>query len=389
MATEITVMMRIFLKKVVLLAGSCILLHGSLSAASLFWNQDRGWMWDVTPSGKSAQPEIMGKAMALMDQAKRKQDAGNLSAAKSIYESVVKTYGDTLYAAESLFQIGLIEEKNQNWERSFKSFQRIIDNYPGYGDFNKVVSAQFQVADGLMQGNRVRFLGTIPIFKSPSTAIEQFEQIIQNAPFGEYAPLALLNIALLYRSKGAPEETIHYLDRFINTYPRHFLLPDAYLLMAQTYASLIAGPEYDQGATRDAIGYYEDFLIQFPRSSRAAEAERGLKELKEILGTSKLIMGNWYYTYRGNDKAATIIFNEVETVAPGTEAADDARALLNRIKEGKPAPYGFFARLANSFGLRQLDDDSVTYSMDSGPRIPEMDEARPAGAGPIPQKEQR
>ncbi len=382
-------MMRIFLKQTVLLAGTFVLLHGSLSAASLFWSQGRGWMWDVPPPGKSAEPEVMGRAMEMMDQAKRKQDAGDLSGAKSIYESVIKTYGDTLYAAESLFQVGLIEEKNKNWERSFKSFQRIIDSYPGYGDFNKVVSAQFQVADGLMQGNRVRFLGTIPIFKSPSTAIEQFEQIIKNAPFGEFAPLALLNIALLYRSKGAPEETIHHLDRFINTYPRHFLLPDAYLLMAQTYTSLIAGPEYDQGATHDAIGYYEDFLIQFPRSSRAAEAERGLRELKETLGTSKLLMGDWYYTYRGNEKAATIMFNEVETAAPGTSAAAVAMAQLNRIKEGKSAPYGFFHRLWNSFGIRQVDDDGALYLMDNGAKTPERDEARPAGAGPIPQKESR
>ena len=45
------------------------------------------------------------------------------------------------------------------------------------------------------------------------------------------------------------------------------LAPDAYYNMAQTYSNLVNGAEYDQGSTRQAISYYEDFLILFPQNS--------------------------------------------------------------------------------------------------------------------------
>ena len=40
---------------------------------------------------------------------------------------------------------------------------------------------------------------------------------------------------------------------------------DAYLKLAETHAALVDGPLYDQGATNEAISYFEDYLILFPR----------------------------------------------------------------------------------------------------------------------------
>lgn len=343
-----------------LVAVLACLLSVSLFGSTLVWNEQTGWQWDGTAPVGSNDPEVGSRAIQLMNQGKHEELAGRNSAARSHYQKVTKEFSETLYAAESWFQIGILEEKDKNWERSFKAFQKVIDEYPGYGKFNKVVVAQFQVADGLMQGNKVRFWGTIPIFKSPGTAIEQFNQIIQNAPFSEFAPLSLFNIALLNRSRDNPVGTIDALDRFINTYPRHFLLPDAYLLMAQTYASMVSGPEYDQGATRDAINFYEDFLIQFPRNPRVAEAEEGLADMLEILGGSKLLIGDWYYNYRNNTKAANILYNEVLTTAPSSFAAAVAQMQMNRIEAGEK-PQGFFSRLWGSFGTRETIDDSAEY----------------------------
>ena len=54
------------------------------------------------------------------------------------------------------------------------------------------------------------------------------------------------------------------------------LAPDAYYNMAQTYSNLVNGTEYDQGSTRQAISYYEDFLILFPQSSHLGQVESNL-----------------------------------------------------------------------------------------------------------------
>lgn len=367
--------MQTFLKRT-LSAALVFLAPASVFASTLVWHPQQGWWWEGDVPAGSSDSAATEQALDLMNRAKAEEEAGRDSAARSLYQTVTKEFPETLYAAESWFQIGLLEEKGKNWERSFKAFQKVIDEYPGYGNFNRVVVAQYQVAEGLMQGNRVRFLGTIPIFRSPDTAISQFNKIIENAPFSEFAPLALFNIALLNRSRENPVGTIDALDRFINAYPRHFLLPDAYLLMAQTHASMVSGPEYDQGSTRDAISFYEDFLIQFPRNPRVAEAEEGLESMQEVLGRSKLLMGDWYYNYRANGKAATVLYNEVLSSAPGTFAAAVAQAQLNRIEAGETPP-GVFSRLWGSFGSRDIEDDSAVYLQDSRPVTPEDAEARP------------
>lgn len=322
---------------------SLLLTAGMLSGASLHWQEGRGWHWDAPPPPGSADRQLGTRVLDMMDDAKALELAGDLRASRRLYRDVVRAYPESLYAAESLFQIGLIEERRRNWQSAFNAFQEIIDNHPNYGRFNRVIAAQFQVADGLMQGNRVRFLGTLPIFRSPETAIGQFRRIIDNAPFSEFAPLSLMNIAILQRSRSQPVETIDALDRFINSYPRHFLLPDAYLLMAQTYASMVQGPDYDQGTTREAIAYYEDFLSQFPRSNLVGEAEKGLREMREMLGRSKLVMADWYFRYRSNYVAARILYSEVITLAAGTDAAERAQSQIERIDAGGLPGPGFFS----------------------------------------------
>jgi hypothetical protein len=54
--------------------------------------------------------------------------------------------------------------------------------------------------------------------------------------------------------------------------------------MAQTYSNLVKGAEYDQGSTRQAISYYEDFLILFPQSQYLGEVESNLDSMEDLLG---------------------------------------------------------------------------------------------------------
>ena len=157
-----------------------------------------------------------------------------------------------------------------------------------------------------MEGARGRILWIIPGFKQLGVAAEQFEQIVRNAPYSDYAPLALMNIALIYEQEQRPEDAIDTLDRLINYYPQSMLAPDAYYNMAQTYSNLVNGAEYDQGSTRQAISYYEDFLILFPQNSSIGEVESKLVAMEDLLARSRLNLGDFFYNYRSNNTAALV-----------------------------------------------------------------------------------
>lgn len=250
---------------------------------------------------------------------------------------ILLDHSNTPFAADALFLSGEIEMQQGDLSKAFTHFQKIVNRYPGYERFDAVIANQFLIATSFMNRDSGKFLGVFGS-NNPQTAMEYFEVIIKNSPYSDYAPLALMNIALIAQQQNDEELAIDALDRLITLYPRSLLTPDAYFAMAQVFASLIMGPEYDQGSTLEAINYYQDFLILFPRSQYIDEAEEGLRRVSEIYAQSKLITAEFYYVNRHEEEAATVFYNETITVAPETEAADIARQRLERIESGKSPP---------------------------------------------------
>ena len=85
-------------------------------------------------------------------------------------------------------------------------------------------------------------LKALPGFRQRDKAIEYFETVIANAPYSDYAPLALMNVARGHQKLGNTADSIDALDRMINNYSQTLLAPDAYLKLAQMHASLVDGP---------------------------------------------------------------------------------------------------------------------------------------------------
>jgi len=114
----------------------------------------------------------------------------------------------------------------------------------------------------------------------------------------------------------------------VNNYPQSVLTTDAYLDLGKTHASLVEGPYYDQGSTRDAITYFEDFMILFPSDNNVGVAEKGLTDMKRVMAESKMKIADFYFKRRDNYKAARIFYNEAITVYPDSEIAAKAKQRL-------------------------------------------------------------
>lgn len=281
------------------------------------------------------------KAGALLAKGMGKFNQGSLRSANRLFKSIVKKYPGTEAAGKALYMRGQVFMARERWVKAFGFLQEVIDEHPRYAGFNEVLSAQFACATALMEGARGRIFGVLPAFKQFPEAIGQFEQIANNAPYGEYAPLALMNIALIAQEQKEPDIAIDSLDRLINYYPQSTQAPDAYSTLADIYASLVGSEEYDQGSTRRAISYYEDFLVLFPESENVGEVEANLRSMENLLAGSRLSLGNFYYLYRSNNTAALVFYNEAITIAPDSDAAILAKQRIEDIDSGvRPATGG-------------------------------------------------
>lgn len=333
-----------------LLAVSAVLFIPARLAADVVWTPKEGWRIEggalaslTTGDGKNA--------LDLMNKARAAEEAGSERSALKHYETVSKKYPNSVFGAEALYRIGAIRQKRQQYYKAFDSYQQMLARYPNSDKFNQVIGEQYRIASGLFEGKRNRIWGIIPGFRSPEKALTYFETIVQTAPYSDYAPLALMNAARGYKKIGETEAAIYALDRMINTYPRNVLTPDAYLKIAETHASLVDGPYYDQAATKESITYYEDYMILFPGDAGMGSAEKGLASMKTVLAQSAFIIGDYYFKYRKNYKGAKVFYNQAITDYPDSAIATKARAQLviveaklaeqarlNAATPAKPAP---------------------------------------------------
>ena len=324
-----------------------LLFSSARLAADLIWTPQGGWRVEGGVLA-SLNGEEGHNALDLMNKARTAEEAGQNSSALKFYNTVGKKYPNSIYAGEALYRTGLIYQKRQQYYKSFDTYQAMLTRYPNSEKFTQVIGEQYRIANDLFSGKRARLWGWLPGFRNKEKALEYFETIVHTAPYSDYAPLALMNAARGYKGINETEAAIDALDRMINTYPRSTLTPDAYLKIAQTHASLVDGPYYDQASTKEAITYYEDYMILFPGDAGMVAAEKGLAEMKRILAESKFTIADYYYKYRKNYKAAKVFYNEAITVYPDSAVAIKARAKLVDVDArlereanaaaGKPSP---------------------------------------------------
>lgn len=310
--------------------------------ADLVWTAESGWqVQGGVLSG--VLPEEGRNALESMNKARALEEKGNRSSAMSLYENIAKKYPNSIYAAEALFRSAGIRHQRGQYSKAYKSYQDILTRYPNSPHFNEIIGSQYRIASALVDGKRPRYFGLIPGFKNRAKGIEYFEGVVQAAPYSDYAPLALMNIARGHQKLDDPDASIDALDRMINNYPQSLLAPDAYFKLAETHASLVKGPYYDQASTRQAITYFEDFLILFPGDSNVPSVDKNLDEARTTFAESKIKIGDFYFYKRDNYKAARVFYNEAITSYPDSDVSAEARKRLAEVDAAEsrvatPAP---------------------------------------------------
>ncbi|MGC4073256.1 MAG: outer membrane protein assembly factor BamD [Nibricoccus sp.] len=299
-------------------------------AADLVWTAQTGWqVQGGVLSGLG--PTDSKNALALMNKARSYEENGKTGSAISAYNKVGKKYSNSVYAPEALYRSAKLRLTQKKYSKAFDTFQNAIARYPNTPRFNEIVGEQYRIATALLDGARGRFLWIFPGFTNREKSIEYFEITLFNAPYSDYAPLALMNIARAHQKFDNTDLAIDALDRLINNYPQSVLTPDAYLKLAQAHAGLVDGPYYDQESSRQAITYFEDFMILYPSDNNVATAEKGLSQMKNELAESKMKIGDFYFYKRDNFKAARVLYNEAITAYPDSEVAGRAKSRLTEV----------------------------------------------------------
>jgi len=307
----------------------------------LVWSRETGWRVEGGALSGLAGPEGR-KALDLMNEARTDEDKGSNRSAIKAYDQVAKKYPNSIYAPEAYYRSAKLHLIRHEYTKAFDNFQQVISRYPNTKRFSEIIGEQYRIASAMLDGARSRiFYGLLPGFVNREKSLEYFETILANAPYSDYAPLSLMNIARGHQKLKQTEDGMDALDRMINNYPQSLLAPDAYLKLAQAHASLVDGPYYDQGSTKESITYFTDFMLLFPSDPNIGAAEKGLDGMKTMLAESKIKIGDFYFYKRNNFTAARVFYNEAITSYPESAVATRAKSRLADVEakaSGKPVP---------------------------------------------------
>jgi tetratricopeptide (TPR) repeat protein len=181
--------------------------------------------------------------------------------------------------------------------------------------------------------------------------------------------LALIHIGDFTISTNRPLDAIAAFEQLIDEYPYSEYTPEAYPKLGNIYAKMTESSLYDQGATKLAMNNYEDFLTLYPNHEDAAKARVCYNQMKTRLAESKLLIGDFYFNARNNEKAAIIMYNTAARFLPGSEIERNAGERIVYVRAGhlpKATPVDFlFGRYQRSTD-EQLADLSVKDKFDGG-----------------------
>ena len=173
--------------------------HAKLSLNPFSWFSDSEI--EAAPDYAQAQQDLEDSAHASLEKGRDQLNRNKKGSAIRTFKKIAKLYPTTHAAAEARFLHAGIRIDREQYARAHVLLQQIIFENPAYAEFNTVIATQFQCATALMEGARGKLLFVFPGFRKYGEAIKQFEYVVANAPYGDYAPLALMNIDSLRNKK--------------------------------------------------------------------------------------------------------------------------------------------------------------------------------------------
>lgn len=171
-------------------------------------------------------------------------------------------------------------------------------------------------------------------FQEASTNLELIES---RYPFGQYSQQSQLELIYTYYRGHDPDKAIDAADRFIRLHPNHTNIDYAYYMKGLAYFKKgnsiltqylpLDRTKRDPGAALNAFDCFDTIIKQYPNSRYAADAQKRMQYLKNLLATHEIHVAR-YYAKRGAWMAAINRGRYVVEHYQETPAVADALAVM-------------------------------------------------------------
>ncbi len=263
--------------------------------------------------------------------AKQREQAGDTKEAVRAYDAVVHQWHDSdegvvaqMAMADLLFAMGKLE-------KSFASYQYLVDHYPGSFSLSRVVSQQLAVAEAML-AKHTDGTGWGTMFDSPETVLPMLERIVKNAPQWAQTPGVRFARARLLEQL---EEYVDAVDAYELLEQLHPRAPEAALGAYRRVVCLMVLADdnpRDKKLGRRALSVCERYLSRYPDSEGVADARERAVVMRKRLGQMAYREATYYDEIARRPAAAIVAYKQFLEEFPFTPMADAARARLAELE---------------------------------------------------------
>jgi outer membrane protein assembly factor BamD len=265
------------------------------------------------------------------EQAKSYDESGATTQAIAAYRQFLKSSPASPLASRAQYRIAELVESTGDLSKAFDAYQTLISRYPDTPEFEKAVTRQVLIANEYLAGRKLQFFG-MSIVPATERAEQMFSSILKNAPFSKNAPIAQFNLGLTYEKQGKVKEASAAYQTVLDKYPSSSIADDAVYQIGYIYMQIgTSGRSQDLSALVQAKNTFEDFLLQYPNSEKAAQARDNMKSIGGRESGDLLTIAKFYDRYK-NYRAAAIYYNDVIRRQPGTENATFAKERIQVLR---------------------------------------------------------
>ncbi|MEX1110910.1 MAG: outer membrane protein assembly factor BamD [Chthoniobacterales bacterium] len=265
----------------------------------------------------STAPANNAEAAALMQQAADLEGTGDNNRAAAAYRDIVRRFPVSPAAPAAQFRLAELVDQSGNPRRAFEAYQKLVDDYPQSREFDRALAAQLAIADGFLERRRYE------------QASEMYNSLLAGAPFTKFAPEAQFKLGQSLENRREYAKSIEAYQMLLDRYPASDYADDALYQIGYVQLTEALGRSQDLSAAVDAKNTFEEFLMEYPNSEKAAQARDNLNRMTGREAGDLLSIAQ-FYDRNSNYRAAVIYYADLVRRQPGT---DDAKLANERIEE--------------------------------------------------------
>jgi outer membrane protein assembly factor BamD len=257
------------------------------------------------------------EAAEIMRQATEFEAAGDFNRAATLYRQVVRRHQVSPSAPAAQFRLAELTDQSGNPNRAFEAYEKLVNDYPQSREFDRALAAQLAIADNFMQRRRFERAG------------EMYAAILAAAPFARFAPEAQFKLGQALESRREYPQAIAAYQVILDRYAASDYADDALYQIGYVQLTEAQSRSMDLSAAIDAKNTFEEFLMEYPNSEKAAQARENLQRMTGREATDLMAIAK-FYDRNTNYRAAVIYYADLVRRQPGT---DDAKLANDRIEE--------------------------------------------------------